>query len=386
MIYLACIYIPIFVTALAISRGSIRSLSQVAQQKHATLDPLRGLAATAVMGHHSLLMYNLMNGGEWLTLSGTVQMGPTLKRLFDSLGDVPVSVFFMITSFLFFDRLIQKQGKIDFKEFYAKRALRILPMYIFMVISVMITFFIFGINGGVKDIVTTLISWLSFSFLPVKSLSDDLVGGRAAAGVIWTLAIEWKFYLLIPFIATFTTTLRTSAYLVIASSISVASFFYLGLMDERDSVIALCFFTGMASALIFNLKSDLANKILKHWISSIICIITLLLSIFFTTGEYTYFLWASISIFFICVSNGNTLLGILKLEPLRFLGLISYSIYLMHGVIFALAFGKIINGVNYFSSIVISGPIIITICTLTYIFIEKRFSSNIILKQNKPYA
>lgn len=386
MIYLACIFIPIMIVAIAISRCGFQSLAPASHQKHTTLDPLRGLAATAVMSHHSFLMYNLMNGGDWSTLGPSIQMSPLLKRFFDSLGDVPVSIFFMITAFLFFERLMQKRGELNFQEFYIKRALRIIPMYLFMLTSVMVTFFIFGINGGIKEVITTIISWASFSFLPVKSLSDELIGGRAAAGVIWTLAIEWKFYILVPLIGVFTKSFKASLLFVIISSSFVGLSYHLDLMQEKDSVITLCFFTGMLSAVIFQFKNDTLNKILRHWITSILCFISVGAGIFLTVGEYTVYIWAALSIFFICVSNGNTLLGILKLESLRFLGLISYSVYLMHGVIMALCFGKLLQGNSYYASIAVVIPLIIIVCTFTYIFIERRYSAGSLLPRVRAEA
>ncbi|HFU9258133.1 TPA: acyltransferase family protein [Escherichia coli] len=93
----------------------IASLAPSGHLKHQTLDPLRGLAATSVMAHHSFLMYNLMNGGNWSTFGPNIQMDPVFKRIFDSLGNVSVSIFFMITAFLFFERLIQKNGNLNFR-------------------------------------------------------------------------------------------------------------------------------------------------------------------------------------------------------------------------------------------------------------------------------
>ncbi|EFJ1799419.1 acyltransferase [Escherichia coli] len=381
MTYILIIFVPIIVTALAISRMGIASLAPSSHLKHQTLDPLRGLAATSVMAHHSLLMYNLMNGGSWSTIGPSIQMGQSTKRIFDSLGNVPVSIFFMITAFLFFERLIQKRGSLDFSEFYFKRILRIVPMYLVMVVSVMLTYTLFGINGGAYEIIRSILSWLSFSFLPVKSLTDELIGGRAAAGVIWTLAIEWKFYIMIPAIALFTKNLKTASFFVLASIAIVISSFLFGLMPERDAVISLCFSTGMISACLYQLNNNILNNILRHWLSSLVCIAAISSSIILTKGEYTFQIWIGLSLFFICAANGNTLFGVLKLESLRFLGLISYSIYLMHGAIFAIIFGLALNGVNYQSSILLSAPTIIILCTFTYIHIERRFSTPVALKR-----
>lgn len=210
MMLLIVIFMPIIATAIIISKSGISSFSPSCHLKHSTLDPLRGLAAVGVMAHHSFMMYNLMNGDLWRIKGSHFQISDYLFRFFESLGSIPVSLFFMLTAFLFFERLMLKRGAIDLAEFYFKRALRIIPMYLFMVACVMSLFLCFGINGGIKEFIATIISWSSFSLLPVISMSDKLIGGRAAAGVIWTLAIEWKFYFLIPLISIFTKTIRSS--------------------------------------------------------------------------------------------------------------------------------------------------------------------------------
>lgn len=148
----------------------------------------------------------------------------------------------------------------------------------------------------------------------------------------------------------------------------------------------------MISACLYQYNNTILNKILRHWLSSLACIAAISSSIILTKGEYTFSIWIGLSLFFICTANGNTLFGILALEPLRFLGLISYSIYLMHGVIFAVIFCLILNGINYQSSILLSAPTIIIVCTLTYIYILKGnfqhlpFQIMLRLKSKKKWA
>lgn len=133
--------------------------------------------------------------------------------------------------------------------------------------------------------------------------------------------------------------------------------------------------TGMLSAAIYTSKNTCIDAILKSWQLAFILSIVFVYAIFQARIGYTFGRWIVASLIFIGISNGNTFFGLLKLEFLRVLGLISYSIYLMHGVIMAFLFGIMIKGVDYSYSMIIAGPMVVFICSLTYSNIELRFSS-----------
>ncbi|WP_420876088.1 acyltransferase family protein [Pseudomonas luteola] len=73
--------------------GRTTILSNQALSRSSPLDALRGLLATSVVCSHFFVTYNWKMTGEW---------GKSANTIMNNMGAVPVSMFFMITGFLFF--------------------------------------------------------------------------------------------------------------------------------------------------------------------------------------------------------------------------------------------------------------------------------------------
>lgn len=131
---------------------------------------------------------------------------------------------------------------------------------------------------------------------------------------------------------------------------------------------------GMFSACLRNYNNSTVNNILKSWVVGVFSVYLICIAIIKYPDAYNPYVIVYYFLFFICVSNGNTLLGVMRFTPLRFIGLISYSIYLMHGIILNLSVHFMGNSFGYKSMVFTAIPITIFICTTTYIFIERKFS------------
>jgi peptidoglycan/LPS O-acetylase OafA/YrhL len=85
-----------------------------------------------------------------------------------------------------------------------------------------------------------------------------------------------------------------------------------------------------------------------------------------------------IGIVFAVLSSGNTVLGILDMKPVRRLGEISYSVYLLHGLVlsgvFAIgpvrAFALQSNG-RYWLAVALCGVLVIVVACLGYLLVER---------------
>ncbi|WP_122973872.1 acyltransferase family protein [Acinetobacter lactucae] len=108
--------------------------------------------------------------------------------------------------------------------------------------------------------------------------------------------------------------------------------------------------------------------------------IILFLSSFFVSSHnlFYFYLMFSCGFLFISLACDNNLFGLLNARPLQILGEISYSIYLLHGIVLYF----FINLINYFEVkniylLIALIPFyfycVYTLSTITFIQIEKRF-------------
>lgn len=111
-------------------------------------------------------------------------------------GYAAVAVFFVLSSYLITELLLrehERHGRIDVPAFYARRALRIWPLYYFFLHLIIIVEPRLGIPG----VPTGDTPWyLGFLVNWKIALSGEIP--RSAAQILWTVSIEEQFYLFWP--------------------------------------------------------------------------------------------------------------------------------------------------------------------------------------------
>lgn len=151
-----------------------------------TLDGWRAIAILSVIIHHATVSFFYPSGpyanGRALWLS----------RL---LGDKGVEIFFAISGFLICTRLLQEHRKTDrisLKSFYLRRAIRILPPY-FLYLAIL------GVIAALGVIQVEPIEWWSCAFFfrnYIPGPTPPFTGWYT--GHFWSLSIEEHFYLFWP--------------------------------------------------------------------------------------------------------------------------------------------------------------------------------------------
>ena len=140
-----------------------------------SLDGLRAISISLVMFSH---------------LVGTKNFPIGYHSLLPGLGTLGVRVFFVISGFLITGLLIrehEKTGRINLKEFYFRRTLRIFPVYYFYLL-VVATLTLFGFFN---------IPWSEF-LKPVTYTTNIFHTHEWMLGHSWSLSIEEQFYLVWP--------------------------------------------------------------------------------------------------------------------------------------------------------------------------------------------
>jgi len=289
-----------------------------------SLDGLRGIAIIMVIIYHF----------------GANHFFRPFHFLFN--GELGVNIFFVISGFLITTLLLKeniKYGKVSFKRFYTRRALRIIPVaYLFLMVMIVL-------NSIFKLGLTTsnfLSAGLFYKNVPFQS--DDYTGH------FWSLATEIQFYLIAPYILIS----NVNRYCVLALSIvmltlilSLLGFYCPGFLHSNPIVyrvtqVCMYFFWNGPFAVfigslfaiflfkgVISIKKGSSNYVLSFLLLLIILTISNKLSLLY----YKYiseFIAAILTgwIIVLCLKGRSLLSGTLESRVLVRIGIISYSLYI----------------------------------------------------------
>ena len=152
------------------------------------LNGLRCVAILAVLWHHA--------GGSDLLRAFLAEHGDaplTVPLALASRGYLGVDVFFVISGYLIVTLLLRerdRRGHIDLKKFYARRSLRIFPVYYAFIAGITALYLLTKPGsaeaGEVVSSLPTTLLYLSNVWLPAAGILH----------VTWSLATEEQFYIL----------------------------------------------------------------------------------------------------------------------------------------------------------------------------------------------
>jgi peptidoglycan/LPS O-acetylase OafA/YrhL len=297
------------------------------------LEGLRGLLAFSVVIHHSVVWYLLLYYG-----SADIT-GPN-ANLYGQLGVGAVTMFFFITGFLFWSKLIANP-KPNFKSFVVSRLRRLGPAYLgafgFLIVLVAaLTHFQLHTSPAtlVRDLLHIL--WADTPLLNGLSIAPWLWG------VTWTLRFECLFYLMIPFVGWFAGTLRKSLLFVgvcgllcvLNRAVRAVHFIPPG-FDIYEGFVRYLFSTfsvGIISAQLVHVPR--IKTFGRSLWAALIAVAVLAVNLYFVPAKYGYLESLSLAFPFFVVACGCSFWGILRSRAVLFLGQISYSVYLIHPLIF----------------------------------------------------
>jgi len=182
------------------------------------LDGFRAIAVLAVVLHHAFFGYT------WRVPRESFEGIPRVVLSLFEKGWVGVDLFFVLSGLLITGILLDSKGRSNFfRNFYARRTLRIIPIY-YLVIT--ISWWIYG-----KPAAFFLMSYVFMA----NVAGPAGIGVPHGPGVFWSLAIEEHFYLIWPLIVWFTgrRTLTVVAFsIVVLTPVLRAAGFAAGLDPE----------------------------------------------------------------------------------------------------------------------------------------------------------
>lgn len=282
------------------------------------LDALRGILATAVVCHHFVITYYWKKDGIWARPP---------SELLNNAGAVSVSLFFMITGYLFFEKTYRKNP--NWLTLYKSRLFRITPLYTVAMIAV----FILSLNSTkstTNDLTQIAHDVITWTFYLGNSFAGYEDANLITAGAHWTLRYEWVFYFMLPLLALAVNRQSSGRYLLISLFALLLMAYGTHTGALRPSLFML-FMLGAIPSLLQQHSSRFVAH-LKGRLAAITTLIVLGWSMLMLPA-YSMMQMIALALPFAVIAVGNDLFGLLKGPGMKTLGEISYSIYLLHGIV-----------------------------------------------------
>ena len=339
-----------------------------------TLDGVRGLLALAVVFHHIAYYPDYLRTGRFINPP---------SRFYTNLGPLGVSMFFMITGYLFWARMLRDEGQTDWIGLYVGRVFRIGPLYLVAVSAMLVIVFSrsrFHLEVPALRLVSQLAHWLLLGVLDGRSANGDANASLLLAGVTWSIQWEWFFYLSLPVLAFVARPMRRAgrrnfvflmlAYLgcLMLSRLHLPVFWN----HEAEKFVAL-FLVGMMAAALH------AKGIRPSWGDRGLSVVALLLALplFFVSYPYGFGPGLLLGGIFYLIASGCTLFGLLTCRPARRLGDVSYGIYLLQGLVLFAVFQAsglkefaLSSALRFWSCGLASCVLLVLLATLAHVAIE----------------
>jgi len=376
---IAAYYFGLLAVAVALAGGFVRfgwlrdDLAAESATRIGNVDGLRGILAISVLIHHSLLIERYHLFGPW---------APPVVALTLTIGTGPVAVFFMITGFLFWTRALKERGRLDVSRLYRSRFMRLWPLYA-ATITVMLIVQIVATHATLHVPLPTLLREIVqqylfgfFSTSPVNGADIGIING----GVAWSLAYEVTYYVALPALALLALT---------RFSWAVVFVFLVVPMLHHQWWMATAFIPGILTA---ELMARPARAFLQRYGATIaVAALALLVAYQILAPNVLFDNGSKVSAGVIvdlallgCLFAGvvaSERFAVLKHAALRYLGAISYSVYLIHGIVLYVLFEAVSTWFGAptltFATLfaIAAGATIITIAlsTASYLAFERPF-------------
>lgn len=309
-----CVLISVFIKLLPINTKQIFHI----RHGYPVLDTYRGILAFFVFMAHSVMMVNIFTGRPWTP-------APEAVSQIADLGMAGVNSFFFITGFLFWPYV--QQNKLS-GNFFEKRLFRLLPAYLFACTVIVGILFVTG-TGGLFDFLKVFM----FTFSSPSENSHPF--SFVLWGTFWSLKYEWMFYLLLPLLAALLKFGRLLPFFLLA----IICIF----VDKKFVPILL-------GAIVSELNQySVIKRIATNSIYRFVVILLMLVYIIIETSGFDYLIRGSIRYltplaFFVVLINITFEIPKNRyFDAIMQCGILSYSLYLTHGISLVLTYYLIRN-------------------------------------------
>ncbi len=340
--------------------------------RHRTdIDGLRGIAVLAVLFFHA--GYSIASGGY-----------------------VGVDVFFVLSGFLVAGSIqasIEK-NKFSLADFYKRRILRIIPAALTVSVIVSIVGFKVLFPEELKELFTSVFYFLTLranvwaptavSYFGIEVIYKPLIH-------FWSLSVEFQYYIIFPIFINFLLQhKKTKSLMILSAVIILVSLAYATAYTKVHPNKG--YFSSILRMWEFSLGTILSISNIRHRINfnkSVvnnaltglgILLISFAIFKFNQNSDFPglFALVPCIGTALILIFSDNKLFfgRLLSFSGLRFVGIISFSLYLVHQPI--LAYFRLIEGRNlYAHETVIAITASLVLAAILYLLVERRYRKKI---------
>ncbi|MGF1719471.1 acyltransferase [Vibrio kyushuensis] len=299
------------------------------------LDGLRALAVIAVIIYHANL-----------DLFGV--------QIFKG-GFFGVDVFFVISGYLI-TGIIRNQmdnGRFSFRDFYWRRAKRIVPVYFFVLIVTLLGAYLLYDTTSWNEFSASLRSSLFFVSNEYFSNQDGYFSNNDREVLLhtWSLSVEWQFYLIFPIIFYITNKILPKYTFSIILATSLISFIFSYSMIFIFGNVDFAFYSlstrwwemSVGSLLAYSNRGVIQEKLENSNIAESIMMLSMCMLMFAMVfidsniphpNFYALLVVISTGSYIVFSKEGELVTDIFSLKPIVFLGTISYGMYLWHQPIY----------------------------------------------------
>jgi peptidoglycan/LPS O-acetylase OafA/YrhL len=305
-------------------------------------------------------------------------------------GSTGVSLFLVLSGFCLYLPVVKGGGRLRVGRFFRRRALRLLPAYyVSLVVVLLVVAFaarplgLAPLSGSQLAVETVTHLTMTHSLFPSTFYTLN--------GAYWSLALEWQLYLSLPLLVFAVRRLGLAR--VVFAVVTVNVVYRLGLQVAIDNHMVAAsstlatevlpnllpgrwaeFAFGMVAAHVYVRGS--VSRIASPFGWALLPLVPL--AVLSVGSPLEHILFGGVFFLLLCIvlSGGNLIARILSWRPLVTLGVMSYSIYLVHQpIVVSLAHLLHQTGASpllVFVEIVLLIPAILGVAWLLFITVEWR--------------
>ena len=353
-------------------------------QRIGSIDGLRGIAILGVIVVHC----------SAVLAGASIQLGPVdVTRLLISPGKYGVELFFVLSGLTLTLSLERRLGREQyvFRSYFVRRLFRLSPLYYVVLACTALAGYNNQLETGTTNPSASPLNY-AIHIAYAHGLSPEYA--RSILGVTWSLTPEVVFYLLLPAIITYTSTRKRIALFAAAllGSVLWLKFGRMLLASSQTNAIWISlsppallfvFLAGVLMAPVYRQHNAYIATRSEERSRHGDAILLVALIGFFSSHYFGVLVpilpWLMISLGVLAYCLGSALMeAVLSIRPLRLLGTISYSAFLVHypiveyivPVMASLA-DRLPSWLLYSAFVTAVGLTTVLISAITYRFIER---------------